>query len=198
MLLYNKTVNTFFRRILTFTADSVETLVIALSVWLLAYLFLGHGTKIYGSSMEPTFSDQQCVFTDTLSYKLSDPQRGDVISLHAPAAANCVSGTGCDFFKRIIGLPGESIQIVNGTFHINGEQLVETYLPFGTWTEPGRFLGVSAYPLASDEYFVAGDNRDHSADSRVFGPIKKSDIEGKAIFRYCPAEDFGPLEKVSY
>jgi signal peptidase I len=179
-------------------ADSAETLVVALSVWLLAYIFLGHGTKIYGSSMEPTFSDQQCVFTDTLSYKLSDPARGDVISLHAPPAANCVSGTGCDFFKRIIGLPNESIEIRNGAFYINGSFLTESYLPFGTWTEPGPFSKDRPYLLASDEYFVAGDNRDHSADSRFFGPIKRDNIDGKAIFRYCPPEDFGPLEKASY
>ncbi len=188
------------RRIGSFFVDTTETIVIALSVWLVAYLFLGHGTQIYGSSMEPTFHDKQCVFTDIVSYRFHDPVRGDVISLHAPPAANCVTSTGCDFFKRIIGLPGENVGVHDGHYYINGKILTESYIPTTTTTFPGPFLESrgDSVTLTNNEFFVSGDNREHSSDSRFFGPITRSDIIGKAIYRYCPAKDVGPLPQATY
>lgn len=179
-------------------ADLTQTITISLSIWLVAYLFIGHGTKIYGASMEPTFHNDQCVFTDTLGYKLHNPVRGDVISLHAPLAAHCAQGTGCDFFKRIIGLPGEDVSIENDTFFINGKKLNETYIPETTRTIPGPFIQGRIVHLQAQEYFVAGDNREHSSDSRFWGPIMRSDIIGKAIIRYCPSSDIGILQSVTY
>lgn len=148
--------------------------------------------------MEPTFHNDQCVFTDKISYRLGQPQRGDVVSVHAPLAANCVVEGECTFFKRLIGLPGESVAVHDGAFYINNQRLVENYLPSSIKTETGPYLGNKTLTLGSDEYFVAGDNREHSADSRYFGPVTRQEIIGKAFWRYCPVGDIGPLQKVSY
>ena len=187
-----------FLKFLSLLVDLTQTVTIALSVWLVAYLFLGHGTQIYGSSMEPNFHDQQCVFTDIVSYRFSLPQRGDVVSIHAPKAANCAKGTGCDFFKRIIGLPGENIALSEGHFFINGEKLTEKYLPPTILTMPGPYTADRVVTLNENEYFVAGDNRSHSSDSRYWGPVQKSEIIGRAILRYCPKSDLGIIPRVVY
>src|SRR5258708_742540 len=185
-------------RIGSLITDITQTLAISLSVWLLAYLFLGHGTKIYGSSMEPAFHNEQGVFTDTFSYHFSSPQRGDVIPPHAPPAAGCVSGTGGDFFKRIIGIPGEDVAVHDDAYYINGQKLVESYIPETEQTLSGPFIDGRTIHLGSNEYFVSGDNREHSSDSRFWGPITQDEIIGKAILRYCPTKDLGILPRVSY
>lgn len=184
---------TFLRQVGTFFLDTLESVVIGLSIWLVCYLFLFMPTKVMGSSMEPNFHSEDCVITDKISYRLSEPKRGDVVTIHAPEAAYCPPGTGCDFFKRIIGLPQETVQVRNGHFYINGEKLKEPYLPDGTVTQTGPFIEDRAVKLEEDEYFVAGDNRQHSADSRYFGPVPKENILGKAVFRWCPVDSMGVI-----
>lgn len=173
--------------------DMVETITIALSVWLVLYLFVLQPTKITGSSMMPTFQDQDCIITEKISYKLGLPRRGNVIALKAPPKANCPKGTGCVFFKRIIGLPGESVEVKNCNFVIDGGVLAEDYIPKTVCTNSGNVTQNGALNLKEDEYFVAGDNREHSSDSRAWGPIQRKDIVGKAIFRWCPADAVGVL-----
>lgn len=148
--------------------------------------------------MEPTFHDKECVFTDIVSYKFTKPARGDVISLHAPTAARCATGTGCDLFKRIIGLPGEDVSVTDNAFYINGERLIEEYIPSSIQTLPGPYMEQGPVRLRESEYFVAGDNREHSSDSRFFGPIERSDIIGRAILRYCPSSAMGLILAPEY
>ena len=129
---------------------------------------------------------------------MGNPKRGDVIVFHAPASAKCVEGTGCDFIKRILGLPGETIEVRNGSIFINGELLPEEYLPADFKTSPGAYTANGPVTLGVDQYLAVGDNRDHSSDSRTWGPVSKSEIVGKAFFRYWPADSINSISGVNY
>jgi len=187
-----------FRKIANFILDIFETLVIALSIFLIVYLFLLQPHQVNGQSMEPTFQDGDYVLTDKISYKLGNPERGDVVVFRAPPGANCPVGTGCDFIKRIIALPGEMVEINNDQFFINSLPLDEDYLSEGVKTDSGQFTNDGVVQLGSNEYFVVGDNRPYSSDSRVWGPIDKSMIVGKAFFRYWPSESVGVIQSAEY
>src|SRR5260221_5190570 len=119
----------FLKALGAFFLDIIETVVIALSIFLVIYLFVSSPHQVNGQSMVPTFQSGEYVLSDTVSYKLGNPHRGDVIVFHAPEAANCPKGTGCDFIKRVIGLPGETVSVHDNHIYINGQQLVEPYIP---------------------------------------------------------------------
>ncbi len=188
----------FFRKIAAFILDVFETLVIALSIFLIVYIFLLQPHQVNGQSMEPNFHSGDYVLTDKISYSFKQPERGDVIVFKAPPEANCPVGTGCDFIKRVIALPGERIEIKSRQVFVNSAVLEEKYLPADTKTNPGQFIDDEAVTLAADEYFVMGDNRNHSSDSRVWGPITQSMIVGKAFFRYWPSESVGMIRSAAY
>lgn len=154
--------------------------------------------QVNGRSMVPTFQSGDYVLTDKVSYRTGDPERGDVVVFHAPAEAGCPTGTGCDFIKRILAVPGETVSVHDGAVYINGEKLDEPYLPEGLQTSTGKFIGDRTVTIGPDEYFAVGDNRDHSSDSRVWGPVSKSEIVGKAFFRYWPMNVIGAIKDVSY
>ena len=186
------------RAIGNFFMDIIETVVVALSVFLIVYLFLMQPHQVNGQSMEPNFEDKEYLLTDKVSYKTRTPQRGEVVVFHAPPEAGCPKGTGCDFVKRIIGLPGDTIELKDGRIFVNGFMLDEDYIPVGVKTQAGAYSSRGASTLAIDEYFVVGDNRNHSSDSRVWGPIQSGDIVGRVFFRYWPPGKMGLLEEVSY
>jgi signal peptidase I len=147
-------------------------------------LFVIDPFLVNGSSMEPTFEDGDYVIVDKLSYSLRDPKRGEVIVFDAP------TNDGRYFIKRIIGLPGERI-VVDGTSvtifnkeNPNGFKAKETYVKFQSSRKTDR-------TLESDEYFVMGDNREVSSDSRIWGALKRDSIEGRALLRLLPFEHFG-------
>jgi signal peptidase I len=182
----------------SFLLDIFETLVIALSIFLIVYLFLMQPHQVNGQSMIPNFESGDYVLTDKVSYRLGEPKRGDVVVFHAPSGANCPEGTGCDFIKRVVGLPGESIEVKNSQIFVNSEPLGEVYIPDEFQTEAGNFTRNHSVSLGSNQYFVVGDNRPHSSDSRVWGPIDKSMIVGKAFFRYWPPETMGVIGSIEY
>lgn len=182
----------------SFLLDIFETLVIALSIFLIVYLFLMQPHQVNGQSMIPNFESGDYVLTDKVSYRLGEPKRGDVVVFHAPSGANCPEGTGCDFIKRVVGLPGESIEVKNSQIFVNSEPLGEVYIPDEFQTEAGNFTKNHSVSLGSNQYFVVGDNRPHSSDSRVWGPIDKSMIVGKAFFRYWPPETMGVIGSIEY
>jgi len=181
-----------------FFLDIVETVVIALSIFLVIYLVLMQPHQVNGLSMVPTFQNGEYVLTDKISYRFGSPKRGDVIVFHAPEAANCPEGTGCDFIKRVIGLPGESVQVSNGYISINGTRLTEDYLPPEFVTKAGKATEGGAIFLGPQQYFAVGDNRPFSSDSRVWGPINKTDIVGRAFFRYLPLNKVGLVQHSPY
>jgi len=123
--------------------------------------------------MLPTFTDGELLLTEKVSYYFGKPQRGDVIVFEAPNSQRV------DFIKRIIALPDETITIEDGSIFINRHKLIEDYIDSST-------LGNLSFSLNSDEYFVLGDNRNSSSDSRTFGPVKKSSFRGRAWLVYWP------------
>lgn len=145
------------------------------------YLFVGSPVQIKGSAMDPNYTNGQYYMTNKMAYRSSELRRGDVIILISPKNSNI------NYVKRIIGLPGEKVEIRQGQVYINDTLLNETYLAPGTTTNTweGGFLkeGVSVI-VPADEYFVLGDNRLHSSDSREWGFTTKKDIVSKIWFCY--------------
>lgn len=186
------------RAIGSFFLDIIETVVIALSIFLVVYLFLMQPHQVNGQSMVPNFQDGEYVLTDKISYRIGTPKRGDVIVFHAPPAANCPEGTGCDFIKRILGLPGDQVAVRDNGIWVNGQKLNEPYIPENFETLPGAATRDQVIILGPGEYFVSGDNRPYSSDSRAWGAITSGDIVGRAFFRYWPPQAMGVIEHYNY
>ncbi len=182
-----------FRKISNFFMDFLETIVVALSIFVVVYLFLVQPHEVKGSSMEPNFQNNDYILTDKISLKLHEPSRGDVVIFKAPKNPDV------DYIKRVIGLPGEKVKIQNGLVYINNMKLSEPYLNSSTNLFPGSFLqeGIEI-TVPEGEYFVMGDNRPHSSDSREFGPVPQGLFIGKAILRYWPIVKAGLVPKISY
>ena len=161
--------------------EVLDTSIYLLVVLLLTYLvitFVGQRTVVSGASMEYTLSDGDNLIVDKITYRFAEPKRFDIIVFPFQYADETY------YIKRVIGLPGETVRIDDeGSIYINGEVLEETYgREVMEW--PGR--AYEEITLASDEYFVLGDNRNHSSDSREFGAVNKDIIVGRAIFRIYP------------
>lgn len=178
--------------------DLIEAAVIGVSIFLVVYLFLMQPHQVSGHSMDPTLNNSDYLLTDKVTYRFSQPERGDIVVFHAPDSANCVAGTGCDYIKRVVGLPNEKIEVKDDSIYIDDVKLEEPYLPTGTLTHPGDFTRDRAVTLGPREYFVVGDNRGQSSDSRVWGPILPESIVGRAFFRYLPVQSMGMIEHVRY
>lgn len=169
-----------------FILEFVQSIVLALSVFVLLYLFIVQPNEVKGTSMVPNFQNGEYLLTDKLTYQFSDPQRGDVIVFKAPPSEPC-SENECEYIKRIMGIPGDRIMIEGGKVYLNGKLLDQFFLPDDFASEPGEFCkeGVEV-TVPAGMYLPFGDNRSHSRDGREFGPIKKSSIIGKALFVYWP------------
>ena len=159
------------------------------AVWLVI-TFVGQRTEVEGASMENTLHNVDNLIVDKLSYRFHDPERFDIIVFPFQFQDNTY------YIKRIIGLPGETVQIMDdGSIYINGEKLEENY---GMEVIKPETIGRAAEPieLGDDEYFVMGDNRNNSSDSRsdIVGNIKRENIIGKAWLRIWPVSDFGVLQ----
>lgn len=173
--------------------EMISTLVYLLGVLCLTWLvitFIGQRMEVDGSSMEPMLSNGDNLIVDKISYRFRDPQRYDIIVFPFKYQENTF------YIKRIIGLPGETVQIdEQGTIYINGEVLTENY---GREIIRAETVGIAANPivLGEDEYFVMGDNRNCSMDSRteIVGNIKRKDIIGRAWIRIWPLNKLGILK----
>jgi signal peptidase I len=180
-----------FKAIGAFFLDIIETVVVALSIFLVLYLFIMQPHQVNGQSMEPTFHHGEYVMTDKISYKTGDPKRGDVVVFAAPPAANCPEGGGCDYIKRIIGIPGDVVEVKNNHYYVNQQKVDEPYLDDAVITLPGYYTSNGPVIIPPNSYFVSGDNRPFSSDSRAWGPIEKEHIVGKVFFRYWPPVRIG-------
>lgn len=178
--------------------DLAETLTIGASFFLIVYLFFMQPHQVNGRSMYPTFNSGDYLLTNKIVYRTGEPQRGDIVVFHAPEEASCPTGTGCDFIKRILAVPGDTIALHDNAYYVNGEALAESYIPSDFKTLPGKFIEGRTVTMGPNEYFVSGDNREYSSDSRVWGPIGKEDIVGKAFLRYWPTSEFGWIESAEY
>lgn len=178
--------NKFWKEVLS-TALYIGS--ILLLTWF-AITFLGQRTVVDGSSMENTLSDGDNLIVDKITYRFKDPERFDIIVFPFQYGENTY------YIKRIIGLPGETVQIdEEGKIYINGEVLKENY---GREVIRPENIGIAEQPiiLGEDEYFVLGDNRNNSSDSRmqVVGNVHRSDIIGRAWVRIFPFSKIGVLK----
>ena len=171
----------------SFVRDTLEIVFLALVLYVVIQ-YAVQTVHVLGSSMYPTLHDNDLLVASKISYKLHNPQRGDIIVFKPPDEASR------DFIKRIIALPGERLRIVNSVVYINGQVLREPYLP-EKWTYNNNWPATGQeYILQPDQYFVMGDNRNHSSDSRTFGPIALDAILGKAEVRIWPLNTTGFLQ----
>lgn len=165
--------------------ELIETLILTLVIFLLIR-FAVQNFRIEGFSMEPNFHDGQFLFVNKLVYLLHPPERGDVIVFVPP------NNSSRDFIKRVIGLPGDKVEITDGKVSINGAELNEAYpLNGGTYSMP-------AVIVPPEEYFVLGDNRNYSSDSHSWGTVSVSKIIGKAWISYWPPQLMGVIPTFSY
>jgi len=179
-----------------FILEFVQSIVLALSVFVLLYLFVAQPNQVKGSSMVPNFIDGEYLLTDKLTYQFSEPKRGDVVVFKAPATEPCAEDE-CEYIKRIIGLPGDKVMVENNQVYLNGQLLEQKFLPEDFVTEAGSFCREGEEVMVPEgQYLVFGDNRSHSRDGREFGPINKDLILGRAFFRYWPIETIGLIPTI--
>ena len=181
-------------RILGVFWEFIEAIVFALAIFVVIYWLIAQPNQVRGASMFPTFHDGEYILTDKISYRFSEPKRGDVVILKSPKNPDQ------DFIKRIVGLPGEKIKLQNGKVYIDSKILDESlYLDATVFTPQESFL-LEGQERTIDEgkYFVMGDNRTASSDSRDFGPITGSEFIGRVIFRYWPVTKIGVVSGADY
>jgi signal peptidase I len=136
--------------------------------------------------MYPTFKDKEYLLTDKITYKRSQPNVGDVIVFKAPVNENF------DFIKRVVAVPGQTIMVKDDHVYIDGKLFKEDYLSDKVITYPGQFLlEGESYVVQPGEVMAFGDNREHSSDSRDWGPVPDQNIVGRVFFRYWPTDVIG-------
>lgn len=167
---------------LRFLVDILETLVLSI-VLFVSINMISARIRVDGASMEPTLVSGEYVIINRLSYRLGSPQRGDIIVFHFPRDPKE------EYIKRVIGLPGDEVEVKNGTVYVNGQLFDESYLNvkmdyFGTWRIP------------ADQLFVLGDNRNNSSDSHDWGTVPMDYVVGKAVIVYWPPPAWGLIDHV--
>ena len=182
--------------VLAFIWETAKIVLISLAIIVPIRYYLVQPFFVKGESMLPNFQDKDYIIVDKLSYRLSEPRRGDVVIFRYPRDPQEY------FIKRIIALPGETILIHKGKIIIynelfpNGGELDESlYLPKGL--EPQLCSIQMPYRLDQNEFFVMGDNRDHSSDSRCWGPVNESFLSGRAWLRLWPLEQSFFIERLN-
>lgn len=163
--------------------ELVETVVLSLIIFLLIRQVV-QNYRIENHSMEPNFYEGQFVLVNKLAYRLGTPTRGDVVVFHNPRNTNE------DYIKRIIGIPGDTVEVREQTVFVNGLALPEDF-PHNAMP-PGEIIGPII--VGENQLFVMGDNRPNSSDSRVFGPIEQDLVVGQAWLRIWPLTEFGIVQ----
>lgn len=162
--------------------DLIQTLVIAGAIFVVIYAFLFRPYQVNGHSMDPTFQNGEYVLTNLISLRFSPLKRGDIVVFVAPPDKEK------DYIKRIIGLPGDRVKISGGAVYLNGNKLDQvSFLSSDVRTNGGAFLGEGDEVIVPEgQYFVMGDNREFSSDSREWGFVTKNAIIGKSFLVYWP------------
>ncbi len=182
----NNTENAAQKSFLREALGWVLYILLIIGITYLIITYIGQRTKVDGHSMEPTLSDGDNLIVDKLSYRFRDPERYDIIVFPYKYQENTY------YIKRIIGLPGETVQVKNGEVYINGELLGETY---GAESMTNSGIAEEPITLGENEYFVLGDNRNHSSDSRdpSVGILTRDDLIGRAWVRIFPFNKIGVI-----
>ena len=181
------------KRLGAFFLDVFEVVVFAIGIFFFIYLLIMRPHKIDGQSMMPNFPDSEYLLTERVSYYLRDPEREDVV-VFTPPTTNLD-----EYIKRVIAVPSEKVMIKDGKVYINGNLLDEPYLEDTVYTSGGPFLQEGKeYLVPEDQFFVMGDNRPNSSDSRYWGSISKKAISGRAWVIYWPFDLAGRVPKPAY
>jgi signal peptidase I len=166
--------------------EVIETVVLTLLIYFLVRHFLLENYRVLGMSMTPTLENGQFLVVYKLGYRLHEPERGDIIVFRDPA------GSDRKLIKRVIGLPGEVVEIQEGQVFINQQPLDEPYIQSSAeYTLPPT-------PIPADQYFVLGDNRNNSSDSHYWGALPSDNIVGRAWFAYWPPSKWGLVSHPVY
>ena len=170
------------RKIYYILFDLIQTLVIAGAIFVVIYAFLFRPYQVTGHSMDPTFETGEYVLTNLIALRFEKLNRGDIVVFVAPPDKEK------DYIKRIIGIPGDRVSISGGSLFLNGTKVDQSaFLDAGVRTNGGSFLGEgSEVVVPQDQYFVMGDNREFSSDSREWGFVTKNAIIGKSFIVYWP------------
>jgi len=172
--------------------DFLQGIVAVAAVMVMIYLFIMSPQEVSGHSMEPNFHDGDYILTNKIIFKFIEPKRGDIVIFKSPANKDI------DYIKRIIGLPGETLMLKEQHYYINDQLLEEPY-PYNKPVYGGSFLHENEpIEVPPGMYFVSGDNRPGSSDSREFGPIAKEDFIGQAFLRYWPTSAVGLIPHPAY
>lgn len=176
----------------SFIAEVFKFSILALLIVVPFRFYVAQPFIVSGASMHPTFETGEYLIVDQLTYRFEQPQRGDVVIFKYPNDPSKY------FIKRIIGLPGEVVKLANGVTSITtpaGSEQVTLEEPYLQTDRTDDHLSIT---LSSDEYFVMGDNRGASSDSRVWGPVPRENIVGRALLRLLPPDNFGLLPGVHH
>ena len=168
-------------RIKAFFKEMVETVLIAMVLILVIEGFTDR-VKIEGYSMLPSLEESDRLIVSQMAYRSEDPARGDIVVFDYP------NNPDDEYIKRVIGIPGDILIIEDGAVYVNGEELEEDY------TNGPINGGMREVVVPEESVFVMGDNRNHSSDSRYWGPLPNEYIVGKAVFIYWPFSAFGVVE----
>jgi signal peptidase I len=166
--------------------EMVETILLTLLIYVLIRTFLIENYRVVGHSMAPTLTDKQFLVVSKLDYRLREPHRGDIVVFLDPR------NDGRKLIKRIIGLPGEMVEIRNGQVFVEGQVMDEPYVQ--------NQAGYSEPPtqVPEGDFYVLGDNRSNSSDSHNWGTLPRDKIVGRAWFSYWPPEVWGPIAHAEY
>jgi signal peptidase I len=178
--------------------EVVETLVLTVLIFLGIQTFVAQPYQVEQESMEQTLLPGQYVLVDKLTPRWSAYERGDIVVFHAPEGFKPANDV--PFIKRVIGLPGDTVELRAGAVYVNDVELEEGYVfddGGNLGTEPGP-EGAASWVVPTSMLFVLGDHRPASEDSRVFGPIAISSVLGRAWLRYWPLDSFGILKPPTY
>lgn len=170
------------KKVYSFILDTLQTILLAASIFLVIYIFFFRPFQVSGESMYPTFKNKEYILTNLITLRFEDPKKGDVIVFKAPVDKEK------DFIKRVMATSGDIIYLKDGFVFVNGKKVDESkYLASDVRTYGGAFLKEDQ-PVTVPEgsYIVMGDNRPFSSDSREWGLLKKQDIIGKSFFVYWP------------
>ena len=186
----------FLKRIYFKFLDVSQTILFGASFLLVIYIFVLQPHQVSGSSMYPTFKDQQLLFSYLLDVQFHNLHRGDVVVFHAPPASEADKL----YIKRIIGMPGDSVRVEGGAVYINDAKLNESaYLKPDVATYGGSFLkDGETQVVPSNAYFVMGDNRPYSSDSRAWGFVTYTKLIGRSAVRFWPVNTFTIVPRNPY
>ena len=188
-----RTLGTTLGTVILFVLEIVQIVIISAAIIIPIRYFLIQPFYVKGASMEPNFFDHEYLIIDEISYRFNEPERGDIVVFRYPRDPSQF------FIKRVVALPSETVEISDGRVIIYNDEFPEGVILLEDYLDPSVVtLGKKRSQLNVDEYFVLGDNRDASLDSRSFGPVRIREIVGKVWVRGLPISRVGIFESPAY